>query len=62
MTTWYEYVCLDCGYSGRTKDPTRYQRGEAGCPQCGGMHLELQEQELAPLPDEEESSPEIEED
>ena len=60
MTLWYEYVCLDCGYSGHTQDPAHYRQGREGCPRCGGLHLELQEQGLAPLPDEDETSPEVE--
>jgi Zn finger protein HypA/HybF involved in hydrogenase expression len=55
MTTWYEFVCLDCGHSGLTQQPK-----QAACPRCGSMHIEIQEHGLAPLPDEEEAGPEIE--
>lgn len=57
MTTWYEFICLDCGHSGLTQ-----QRQQAVCPRCGSLHLEIQEQGLAPLPDEEETGLEVEED
>jgi Zn finger protein HypA/HybF involved in hydrogenase expression len=60
MTTWYEFVCLDCGYGGLTKEPEQYRQGQLPCPRCGSLHFEVQEQGLAPLPDEEELPPEVE--
>jgi hypothetical protein len=61
MTTWYEFVCMDCGYSGLTQTPHTYQRGTAACPRCGSLHIEIQERGLAPLPDEDEDGLEVEE-
>ncbi len=58
-TTWYEYVCLDCGHSGLTMEPEPYRRGRLPCPRCGSLHIEIQEQGLAPLPDEDELAPEV---
>jgi len=60
MTTWYEYVCLDCGYGGVTRDRDGYMQGRHVCPRCGGLRFEVQEQGLAPLPDEEAMGPSIE--
>jgi len=55
MTTWYEFICLDCGHSGLTQEST-----PAACPRCGSLHLEIQERGLAPLPEEEEAGLETE--
>jgi hypothetical protein len=60
MTTWYEFVCMDCGYSGLTQSPDAYRMGKAVCPRCGSMHIETQERGLAPLPDEDEDGLEVE--
>ena len=55
MTTWYEFVCLDCGHGGLTP-----QREQVACPRCGSLHVEVQERGLAPLADEEEAGLEVE--
>ncbi len=61
MGTWYEYICLDCGHGGLTRNPQRYRAGRAVCPRCGGIRFEVQVRGLAPIPDEEELAPEVDE-
>ncbi len=61
MATWFEFVCLECGHGGLTREPDEYRHGRIQCPRCGGIQFELQERDLAPLPeDEEEQALEVE--
>jgi len=60
MKRWYEYVCLDCGYGGLTRDPKGYLQGRYVCPRCGSLRFEVSEREAVPLTEEEEAGPEIE--
>lgn len=59
MATWYYYTCMDCGYSGLTQDRDRYRRGNYACPRCGSTRFEVEERDAAPLPEEEDLGPEI---
>lgn len=60
MGTWYEYICLDCGHGGLTQEPEGLRRGAIQCPRCGSVRFEVQERDLAPLPEEDEGAPEVE--
>ncbi len=60
MRRWYEYVCLDCGYGGLTRDPKGYLRGRYTCPRCGSLRFEVAERDTVPLTEEDDAPPEIE--
>jgi len=62
MALWYRYVCQECGYSGLTRDREKYVHGTTPCLRCGSLRFEVQETDAAPLPDEDERAPKVEED
>jgi hypothetical protein len=61
MTIWYHYSCLDCGHGGWTRDREGYLRGRYACVRCGGLRFEVEEQDAAPLPENDDQAPEIDE-
>ncbi len=61
MAVWYRYVCLDCGYSGLTRDGAGYERGRHVCPRCSGLRFEVEGWDAASLPEEDDLGPAVEE-
>lgn len=59
MAKWYHYVCMDCGYGGPTQDYEGYKAGRYACPSCGSLRFEVEDMDAAPLPDEDELAPQV---
>lgn len=59
MTTWYRFYCQDCGFSGLTRSQNEYKDGRRVCPQCGSLRFEVELHDAAPLPEEEDLAPEL---